>query len=81
MSQTPSPDKIAFGLDAAEFLRELDELMQKHNARLVVQRAYGEHALQVRFTGHAATALTLARDRPGKGPIVYAGDGFEHLGG
>ncbi|HEY0819779.1 MAG TPA: hypothetical protein VGD46_13430 [Rhizobacter sp.] len=72
--QTASLDKIAFGMEAAEFMHKLDALMAEHGARLVMQRTFGEHALQIRFQGHAATALTIATARPGKGSVVYAGD-------
>lgn len=77
---TASLEKVAFGIDALEFLSKFDALLQEHGARLVLQRTHGEHALQVRFAGHAATALTLCKARPGKGSVVYAGDGFERLG-
>lgn len=71
--------KVALGIEAADFLQELDALLQKHSARLVVQRTAREHALQVRFAESAGLALTLARDRVGRGCITYAGDGFASL--
>ena len=54
-----SLENTLFGIEALEFQRDLDAVLCKHGATLVMENAFDTLRLQARFAHHSGAALTL----------------------
>lgn len=62
MNRANVPASLAntlFGIEALEFQRDLDAVLRKHGAILVMENAFDTLRLQARFDRHHNAALTL----------------------